>query len=217
LTKQEIREDRVMTVATQAADIVRKNARLVLAGTVVVVVAVVVAVLVAQGRIRSEKQAGAGMAQAQSLYFSGNFSQAATQFQGLAGRYGSAKSARLARLFEGNAQLAAGNAGAAEQAYRTFLRGLRLDPMLEAAGQRGLASSLASQQKFADAAAAYEKAAQINGNLMAGDDWFQAGRAFDQGGQKADAERDYRKVIEDYPQSQSVQEARIRLQEVLAR
>jgi TolA-binding protein len=215
LTKQEIREDRVAVAAAQAYDYARRNARLVLGGVAIVIVALIVALLMAQGRARSEKQANAGMAQAQSLYFSGDFTQAATQFQALADRYGSAPSARLARMFQGNALLAGGNAAAAEQAFRKF--DPKSDPLLQAALHRGLAGSLAGQGKAAEAAGEYEKAAKVPGNLLASDDWLNAGRTYEQAGQTADAARAFRIVVDQYPQSAASAESHERLQEVTAR
>jgi len=217
LTKQEIREDRVLVAATQAAQAVKKNARLVLAGVAVVVVAIIVAALIAQGRVRATREASSAMSAAETAYFNGNFAQAASQFRSVADRFGSAKSARLARLFEGNAQLASGNAAAAEEAYRKFLSKRNLDPMSLSAAYRGLGGGLDAQQKFAEAGAAFEQAAKVQGNLMAAEDWYQAARAYDQAGQKADADRAYREVVDNYAQTPVAQEARVRRQENLAR
>jgi TolA-binding protein len=216
LTKQEIREDRVMMAATQATDYVRANALYVGGAVAVVLVLAIAGTIFTQGRVRGEKSAGVAMSQAQSLFFNGDFAQASTQFQAVADRYGSARSARLARLYEGNAQLANGNAGAAEQAYRKFLNSGSKDQMLTAAGHRGLAGSLAAQEKHAEAAAEFVKAAQTPDDPLAASDWLQAGRAYSHAGQMPDAAHAYQQILDNYPSSAAANEARIRLQEATA-
>jgi TolA-binding protein len=217
LTKQEAREDRVAVAATQAYEYARRNARWVLGGIAVAAVAIVVALLLAQGRARAERQASSAMTQAQGLYMSGDFSQAATQFQAVADHYGSARSARLARLYEANAQLASGNAADAEQSFRRFLGSSRTDPISLAAAHRGLGGSLAGQGKTAEAAAEYEKAAKIDGDPMLADDWLNAGRCYLEAGQKNDAVRAFQAVLDQSSQSAAASEAKERLAEALAR
>ena len=56
-TKEEMKEDRVLTAANQAVEYARKNARWVLVAVAVLVAGIVVAVLVSQGRVSSERQA----------------------------------------------------------------------------------------------------------------------------------------------------------------
>jgi high-affinity Fe2+/Pb2+ permease len=57
LTKEELKEDRVLAAATQAVEYARKNARWVVAAVAVAVVATVAAIVVIQGRVKSERQA----------------------------------------------------------------------------------------------------------------------------------------------------------------
>jgi TolA-binding protein len=216
LTKQEIREDRVMTAATQAVTFARNNARWVVAAAAVMIVAVVAAVVIAQGRVRAEREAGLAMFQAQNLYFSGSFDQAAAQFQALADRYGSARSARQARLFEGNSQLQAGNAAAAEQAFRKFLGAGSKDPVSEAAARRGVGGALAGEEKFAEASEEFAKAAELAGNPLAAEDWLEAGRFAARAGKNDEAARSFEKLLDLYPQNPAAGEARIRLQEAAA-
>jgi TolA-binding protein len=217
MTKEEVKEDRVAVAVTQAAEYAKQNSRWLIAGAAAVVVAIVVVVLVLQGRVKAEESASVGMAQAQNLYFTGDFAQASTQFQAMADRYGSTKEGRVARLLEGNSQLAVGNATAAEQAFRRFLDKGKPDGTLEAAARRGLGGSLCAQQKYPEAAASFAAAAKIAGNALAGEDWLQAGLANLKAGQKAEAAEAFRKVIEDYGTSTAAGEARVRLHEIEGR
>lgn len=216
LTKEELKEDRVVVALTQASDYARRNARWVLGAVGLAVVAILVAILISQGRVKAEQNANLAMAQAQSLYFSGDYAQAATQFQAVSERYGSSKAAAAARLLEGNSLLAVGNATGAEQAFRKFLDKGEFDPIPEAAGHRGLAGSLAAQDKFAEGAEEFTKAARVAGNTMAAEDWLQAGITYLRAGRNEDAARSLQRVLDDYAQSQSANEARVRLYEATA-
>ena len=213
MTKEELREDRVASAAAQAVEYTRRNARWVVAAVAVMAVAVGVAVIFAQGRTKAERESAVALLRAQSAYMSGNFTDATTQFDALAGKYGSTRSGRAARLYLGNSQLASGNASAAEQSFRQFLRGPSKDPVQQAAGHRGLGASLLAQDKAPDAAAEYAQAAKIIGNPMAADDWLMAGITYGKAGNRTEAAAAFQQILDNYQKSQTASEARVRLKE----
>ncbi len=217
LSKQELKEDKVAVAAAEAADYLKEHARVLGAAIAVVVVAIVVVVVVIQTRERADREAAAAMFTAESAYFSGDYAGAASQFQAVADKHGAAKMAKQARLFEGNAELAAGNAAAAEKSFRSFLSGRTADPIFETAARRGLGGALVSQEKPADGAEQYAQAAKIAGNALAAEDWLSAGRAYAAAGNQAQAIQSYRSAIEASPAGAATAEARVRLQEALAR
>ena len=217
LSKEELKEDRVITAANQAVEYARKNARWVVAAVVVLVAGIVAAVLIAQGRVSSERQASLSLLRGQGLYANGNYADAATEFGNLASQHGGTAAGRLARLYLGNSQLAMGNSGAAEASFRQALSGRGLDAVSQTSARRGLAAAYAAQSKFAEAAAEYLNAAKVDGNPLAADDWFHGGLAFLRAGNNAEAIRALGTLLEKYPRSQPAPEARIRLKELQAK
>lgn len=217
LTKEELREDRVATALKELVELGERNLKWVVGVAIVAAVAVVAVVLFLQTRARAEETASATMAQAEARYFAGNYAEALTQFETVANNYGSTRSARLAPLFAGNCQLALGNPAEAEKQFRSFLSNPGSGPNRQAAAHRALAASLADQKKPGEAAEEYQRAAQVEGNLLAADDWMAAGNAFGEAGRWAEAAEAYQKVIQDFPQSRRVQEARVLHQEAQAR
>lgn len=213
LSKEELKEDRVLTAANQAMEYARKNARWVVAAVGVLVVGIVAAVLIAQGRVNAEHEAALALLRGQGLYASGDMPAATSQFETIVSRYGSTRSGRSARLFLGNAQLGQGNATGAEQSFRKFLSARVSDPVSEAGARRGLGAALALQNKPADGAAEYVKAARLEGNPLAADDWLQAGIAFLKAGNRSEAAAAFQEILDNYPRSTAVAEARIRLRE----
>jgi TolA-binding protein len=216
LTKEELKEDRVATAAIQAVDYARRNARWLAVFIGLGAVVLVVALVVVQSRTKAAREASLALLRAQALTASGSYSAALPQLEALAGKYGSTAAGRQGRLLLGAGQLAAGNAAAAEQAFRAFLASRPSDKLAESGAHRGLAGSLVDQGKNAEGADEYQKAARIVGNPLAAEDWLQAGLAAQRAGKRDAAAQAFQEVIANYPRSSVITEARVRLREALA-
>ncbi len=120
-------------------------------------------------------------------------------------------------LFIGNCQLSLGNPSEAESAFRTALSRLGSDPVMRAGAQRGLAAALADQGKMAEAAGEYQKAATIPENPIADDDWWAAGNAYLQAGDLGAAKAALQKIVDEFPNSAHLVNAKLRLAEIAAR
>ena len=88
---------------------------------------------------------------------------------------------------------------------------------MKSAALRGLGASLADQSKPAEAAVEFAKAASVVGNDQAADDWMSAGLFYSQANQSQEAIQAFRTVVDDYSDNRRVQEARVSLEEALAR
>ncbi len=217
MTKEEIREDRVVTAVVRAGEFIRGNAAWVIAVAVVVVVAVSAIALITQSRTRAERAAAAELLEAKSSYFANDYIAASAQFQAIMDTRGSSRAAREARLFYANSELAAGNAAGAEALYREFLASnAAREPMSKAAGLRGLGASLAVQRRYQESGAEYRKAAAISGNPLAADDLMQAALVMRRAGDLPGAIQALTDLLDSHPGSQQVGEARMRLQEYIA-
>ncbi len=214
MTKEEIREDRVVTAVVRAGEFVRENAVWVIAVAAVFVVAVSAIILISNARTRAERAAAAELLEAKSHYFANDFIAASAQFQAIIESRGSSRAAREARLFHANSELAAGNAAGAESLYREYLdSNAAKDPMSRAAGLRGLGASLTAQRRYAESAAEYRKAAAVSGNPLAADDLMQAAVVMRRAGDISGAIRALNDLLAGHPGSHLVTEARMRLQE----
>lgn len=216
LSKEELKEDRVATVAMEAVDYARRNARWVVGAVGLAVVILVVTLVFVQSRAKASREASLALMRAQTLATNGSYAEALPQLETLAGRFGSTPAGREGRLLLGAGQLAAGNPTAAEQAFRKFLTSRPNDKLEESAARRGLAGSLTDQGKDAEGAAEYQKAARISGNPLAAEDWLHAGLAFQRAGQRGAAAQAFQEIVANYPRSSVAAEARVRLREALA-
>lgn len=216
MTKEELREDKVVTALKEIGEIAKENSRVLAISGVVIVAAVAGGVLFQQSRARAEENAAVTLYQAQQLYFAGRYSEAATQLESIQSQYGSTKSARITPLLLGNCRLATGNPAEAQAEFEAFAGKAGSDPLLAAAAERGLGGALADQGQLAAAGESYRKAALRPGNPLAADDWMAAGSAFLQAGRKDDALAAFQTVVDDYNTSQRAVEARVRLAEAQA-
>lgn len=217
MTREELREDKVVTAIKEIGEIVRENSRVVTVGAVVVAAAIAGGIFFQQSRARAEENAAITLAQAQQLFFDGRFAEAAGQFESIQSQYGSARAARFVPLYLGNCKLAMGDAAGARSAFDSLAGKAGSDPMLRAAADRGLAAALADQGDYVGAAEGYRTAAGREGNPLAADDWMAAGSAFLEAGRFADAVNAFQAVIDGHPSSPRLAEARVRLAEARAR
>ncbi len=215
LSKQELKQDKVAVAAVEAADYLKHHLRIIGAVVGAVVVVALAAFLIVHSRTKAERQASLAMYEAQTQYLAGDFTHAASGFQKVAQEYGSTHAARPALLFEANANLSSGNAAEAEKGFRAFLDRHPTDPLQLAAAHRGLGGALVTEQKFADGAAEYATAAAVPNNSLSADDWLQAGRAYAQAGNTAEALKAYGQAAAG-SSGPAPAEARILLQEASA-
>lgn len=217
MSKEELREDKVVTAVKRLGEFGQRNLRYIAGGAALLLVLIVGIALWNQNRSRAAEAASLGFTQAQQLYFAGNYAEALARFQAIESQHGTRGSARPVHMFIGNCQLSLGNPTEAEAAFRTALGKLGSDPILRSGAQRGLAAALADQGKMAEAAAAYQKAAEISENPLAADDWWAAGSAYSQAGDFDSARRAYQKIVDDFPDSVHLIDAKLRLAEIAAR
>lgn len=214
MTKEELREDKVMTALKELGDIAKENSRALLIALLVLVAAIAAWIFFQQSRARAEENAAVSLYQAQQYYFSGRYSEALPLLESIVGQYGSTRAGKLAPLFLGNAKLAAGDAAGAQQAFAALDPGS--DPLLVAAADRGKAAALADLGQLAEAGQLYLTAAGREGNPLAADDYMAAGAALFDAGQRDEAKAAFQKVVDEHADSPRAAEARVRVAEIEA-
>ena len=217
MSKEELREDKVVTAVKRLGEFGQRNIRYIAGGAALLLVLIVGVAFWSQNRTRAAEAASLGFSQAQQLYFSGNYAEALARFQAIESQHGSRGAAQPVSLFIGNCQLSLGNPTEAESAFRSALGRLSGDPILRAGAQRGLGAALADQGKMAEAAAEYQKAAEVYDNPLAADDWLAAAAAYGEAGNSESARQAYQKIVDDFPSSIHLMDAKLRLAEIAAR
>lgn len=143
--------------AEQLIDFFRDNARNLAIGVGVAFAVAIGYAFWQSTQASNDKAASVLVTQAYDEMAGSQLDAAAGRLNDVLSRYGGTKSASRARLLLGGLELARGNAAAANTQYDAFLSKTGPSDYLWSGGQRGRAVALENQNKFADAAQAYEK------------------------------------------------------------
>lgn len=207
MTKEELREDKVVTAITDAGQWVKRNGVFVTVGVLLVLAALIVTQVVRQGRARAERDAAVLLLEGETLYQSAGPADALTRFADAAERYAGSRSGRIALLRAGDCRLEIGDHGQAVESYRRFLETGAATGMLRASALRGQASAHDSMKEHALAAALFLQAADVPRNPLAGDDLISAGNAWLDAGDSGSAEAAFQRFLADHPDHPRAREA----------
>ena len=165
---------------------------------------------------RKEQFATRALLEARMTAERGNLPLAATQFQQLVDTYRGSDAAREALIGLNQLRLINGQSDLAAVSLREFIA-TSPEPKYAAPAQALLGAALENASRPADAAAAYQEAARIAPiDYLKAEYLLQAARALLAAGKPAEAQAAYQTVVDDYRETASYTEARVRLSEITA-
>ena len=186
---------------------------LMIAGGIVVAAALVVWFLVTASA-RREDFAIRSLNQARGIAESGNITLASTEYQKLIDTYQGTAAAREAEIALNQLRIINGQHELAVVRLREFLKN-DLEPKYKAAANALLGSALENAGRPAEAATAYQAAADAAAlDYLKADYLLQSARAFATSGKNAEAVAALRSIVEKYPESPAFTEAQVRLSEL---
>lgn len=191
------------------------NAKAVGIGAGVVALIVAGTWFMSVSKARKENFARTQLEQAWGAADAGNVPQASAELQKVVDTYGGTQAALTARLTLNETRLSAGQAQLAADDLTAFVQS---NPPARARAQAGmlLGAALENLGKAAEAAAAYEAAAQAaEMDYAKGEALLGAARAWRAAGQNDKAATALRTIIEKYPETSAHSVAEVRLGEVL--
>jgi tetratricopeptide (TPR) repeat protein len=208
MSKEELREDKVVAAITDAGEYFKRNA--IAIGTVVAVLlaALIVVLVIRQGRERAEQQAAVILLAGEALYNTGGAGEALPRFLEAAERYGGSRSGKIASLRVADCHLEAGKAFEATTWYERYLDTGPKDGLLRASGLRGWGAALDAMGEKEQAAQRFLEAAEIKENPLRGDDLLSAGLAWLDAGNHNQAISAFEKLMQAYPDHPRLREAR---------
>jgi tetratricopeptide (TPR) repeat protein len=221
LTKQEIREDPLVTWALKAETAARVYWKPFAIGAGVIVLALVVVMVTRSARRGAESTAAEELAQAQMQLWTegeGNAHRAVELADRLIAESPGTRSGKIANLVRADALLQQNDSEGALASYRTYLAKDTGDPVLRRSAERGVAVTLENTGKFAEAAAAYLKLAETETRpAVLVPDLMSAARCREQAGDWAGAKELYERVLAKYAAETQAADAKLRLAEVKVR
>jgi TolA-binding protein len=158
---------------------------------------------------KDEQEASEKFAQARTEYNQQNYTASIPLLEKLVTDYGSSKSAGLATIYLANAYMQTKDYANAEKYYQKYLDDMDNDPILSVSAAFGLAASHEDRGDFAKAAKLYEEAAQkYDDSYRAPQLLMSAARCFKQAGQAEGVRRTLQRLIDKYPKSALLEEAK---------
>jgi TolA-binding protein len=214
LTKREIKQDKLVTTWFKVNDWLRQHSREVamIAGGVALVIGLLI--FFNWMKAGDEQEAAVKLAQARAEYNKSNYTAAIPILEKLVSEYGGASSSGMAMIYLANAYMHTKDYANAEKYYSKYLAEGDDDPILAVSAAFGAAATYEERGEFAKAATLYEKAANDHADsYRAPQLLMSAARCYKQANQAEPARRAWQRLIDKYPKSNLVEDAKLLLAE----
>ncbi len=183
------------------------------AAVAVAVVALVVWFVIASGK-RKEEFAARSLSQARATAEAGNLPLASSELQKLIQTYKGTDAASEATITLNQVRLVNGQGELAAVGLRDFLA-TKPSPQYLAPANGLLGAALENSRKWSDAGDAFMQASKVaDVEYLKARYLLDAGRSYTEAGKKTEAAAAYRTIVDKYPKSSSVTEAKVRLAEL---
>jgi TolA-binding protein len=214
LTKREMKEDKLVTTWFKMNDWLSQHSREMLMAVGAAVVIGGLFFLFTWLEARDEQNAAEKFALARAEYNQQNYAGAIPVLEKLISEHGGTKSAGLAMIYLANAYLQTKDYANAEKYYQRYLDDGDNDPILTVSAASGAAATYEERNEYEKAAKLYEDAAnEHNDSYRAPELLISAARCYKQAGQAEGARRALQKLIDKYPQSNLVEDAKLLMAE----
>ncbi len=181
--------------------------RVALAVGGVALVAIAVVFFSVRARAQQEEQAAGRLAEADLMFWQGDYTRALQVARQISDQFGSTRSGNDAHRVAGDASFWTGDFKTAIAEYRKYLerdkRGLLADAI-----RRSLAYALESNGQYAQAAPIYESLVGVFGRESSAEFLMSAARCYERLGQSAEAARRLQRLIDDFGETSPVLDAR---------
>jgi len=212
ISKHDLKEDHFVTGTLQFTTWVREHQNMVLAGVAVAAVIAILATVISTSRNRSRETAARLLGQVELLYNQGQFEQVIEQAQMLTDQYGGSQEAGRAVFYMADSRIKLERYDEAVVSYQTYIEDYHADKTLTAASYTGLAACYEQMEDFSQAGQWYLRTAQEMPDFYgAPEALMNAGRCFSLSGENQMAVEAYRLLIDKYPESRLLPEAKMEL------
>ena len=202
ITKKELKEDKLVTYTFKLNAFIRENARRI--GTIVLgsVAVILIISFIHSSQKRSETESMSEVGIAQMLYQQGDFNNAKIAFDRIVNEYDGTEGAGMAVYFAGDCCFKLGEFAAARDYFERYLDDYKNNNILTASAISGIAACLEEDGNYLQAVEQYKQALdKFPDSFNAPKYLIDMGRCYELAGIKDEAEKAYKRVIEDYSSS----------------
>ena len=212
ITKQVLKEDKLVTYTFKLNAYIRRNARKISYITLTSIFLIFVISIMYFSKKRSESSAMSEVGIAQLIYESGNFTIAKDAFEELLNKYDGTKGAGIATYYTGDCYYKLKKFEEAKKYFQGYLDDYEDNDILTGSAISGIAACLEEEGEYLQAAEYYKRAAErFPDSFSAPRNLIDMARCYEIAGMKNEAEKGYKKIIEKYSSSIYVREASIML------
>ena len=176
--RKTLRQDPLLNFTSRAMDYASTHATMVLGIAAGAGAVVVLFTLWSHGRQEKTSTSDLRATSVVAAFTAGQFDVAQQMADAVLASHPGTRGAVIASYIKGKAELQLGKATEAEQSFRSYLASSSKAPFFETAAQQGLAATLETEGRYADAAEMYQTLATKLGEPLADDARLDAARAY---------------------------------------
>lgn len=216
ITKKEMKQDKFVTYSLKVSEWIQKHLNEVLMGVGVVILLGAIVFFVLSSQAKKERNAARLLGEASIELQAGNIEEAMANLQTVVNDYGGTKSAGQASFFLATAHYFIRDYDKAQSMFEKCLKDYNEDILLSTSAQAGIADCHMQRGNYILAAEDFVKAASLDPDgFLAPQYLLQAAFAYLKADQKGKAREILDKLIEEYPDSREVHQAKEQLAETL--
>lgn len=215
ITRHQMKEDKLVTTYFRVNDYISKHSREVSYVAIGIVAILVLLFLMIRSKREAEQNASVELAKAKMEYARQAYPAAIDILKKLVENFDGTNSAGAGMIYLAHAYMKTQDYVNAENAFAAYLDDYDDDRMLSAAAAAGIAATYDERKEYAKAAELYEKAARRYADLIHGQILLMdAARCHALAGNKQAARGAIQRILEKYPKTAIVEDAKTYLAEL---
>jgi outer membrane protein assembly factor BamD (BamD/ComL family) len=216
ITKKEMKQDKFVTYSLKVSEWIQKHLNEALMGAGGVILVAVILFFVLSSQAKKQQKAAELLGRASLELQAGNMGQAVGDLQTVLDKYGGTKSAGKAAFFLASAYFYAQDYLQAQTFFERYLEEYKEDPLLSASARAGIADCHMQRGNFVLAGEAYANVVSLNPQgFFAPEYLLKAASAYLKADQKDKAREILNRLIQEYPDSREIHQAKLKLAENL--
>ena len=215
ITRHQMKEDKLVTTYLKINNFIGAHQREITYVVIGVVALLALGVFMLRSKREAETKASVELVKAKMEFTRQAYPAAIDILKKLVDNYDGTPSAGLGTIYLGQAYLKSQDYTNAAQAFQTYLDDYGGDDLLSSAAMAGLAASFDERKDYAKAAQLYEQVAEKYPGVVYAPKWLlDAARCHVNAGEKPAAQQALKKIIEKYPKTAVLEQAKSSLAEL---
>lgn len=215
VSRKQIKEDKLVTYYFKAVDYMNQNSKIVFGVTAGILIAVTLFFLYSWSKKTAELNSSLELTKARVELVNNNQQKTIDILISMINNYSGTKSAGRGVFYLANIYFEQGKFDEAFQNYKKYIDDYNDDDILSTSSYSGMGACLEQKREFLEAAKYFKKGAQkYPQKFEAPEQLMSAARCFKLANNKVEARELYKKIIEDYPNSNFKRNAELYLNEL---